>query len=148
MKNIAIRILYKLIIKTALNTRAEILKSIYKVWPWNKLKEPVFSIIRLEGYVNFFIGKVSQVLCFPGNSVAKIENLVEGFLRSFFPNFAHSVIGTVTQCLFKCRVGNKTRLKKLTEVSNYGKFIWNIFGWDTVKRGVIIRAKVQFSVWI
>ena len=30
---------------------------------------------------------------------------------------------------------------------NYGKFIRNIFGWNTVKIG-IIRAKVQDSVWI
>ena len=36
-------------------------------------------------------------------------------------------------------------MKKLTEVSNYSKF--NVFGWDTVKIG-IIRAKFQFSVWI
>ena len=38
-------------------------------------------------------------------------------------------------------------LKKLTNVSNYGIFISNIFGWDTVKIGVI-RVKVQFGVWI
>ena len=56
-------------------------------------------------------------------------------------------VGTMTQFLFKSRVGNETRLKKLTEVSNYGNFIRNIFGWDTVKIG-IIRAKVQISVWI
>ena len=36
-------------------------------------------------------------------------------------------------------------LKKLREVSNYGKFICNIFSWDPVKIG-IIRAKVQISV--
>ena len=44
-------------------------------------------------------------------------------------------------------VGNESRLKKLTEVSNYGKFICNIFGWDTEKIG-IIRAKVQIIVRI
>ena len=52
-------------------------------------------------------------------------------------------LGTMTQFLFKSRVGNETRLKKLTEVSNYVKFICNIFSWDTVKIG-IIRANVQF----
>ena len=56
-------------------------------------------------------------------------------------------LGTMTQFLFKSCVGNETRLKKLTEVSNYGKFIYNIFGQDTAKIG-IIRAKVQFSVWV
>ena len=53
---------------------------------------------------------------------------------------------TMTQFLFKCGVRNETRFKKFTEVSNYGKLICNIFGWDTVKIG-IIRAKVQCSVW-
>ena len=50
-----------------------------------------------------------------------------------------------SQFLFKSRVGNETRLMKLGQVSNYGKFICNIFSWDTVKIG-IIRAKVQISV--
>ena len=53
----------------------------------------------------------------------------------------------MTQFLFKSRVRNQTWLKKLTEVSNDAKFIFNIFGWDTVKIG-IIRARVQFIVWI
>ena len=53
----------------------------------------------------------------------------------------------MTQFLLKSRVGNETSLKKLTKVSNYGKFICNIFGWDTVKIG-IVRAKVKISVWI
>ena len=44
-------------------------------------------------------------------------------------------------------VGNESRLKKLTEVSNYGKFICNIFGWDTEKIE-IIRVKLQITVWI
>ena len=42
------------------NTRAEILESFYKVWPWNKLKGFVFSVIRLEGYMNFFIGMIFE----------------------------------------------------------------------------------------
>ena len=44
-------------------------------------------------------------------------------------------------------VGNESRLKKLTEASNYRKFICNIFGGDTEKIG-IIRATVQIIVWI
>ena len=40
-------------------------------------------------------------------------------------------------------MGNETLLKKSTEVSNYDKFICNIFRRDTKKVG-IIRAKVQF----
>ena len=57
-------------------------------------------------------------------------------------------LGTMSQFLVKSRVGNEIMLKKFTEVStNYGKFICDIFGWNTVKIG-IIRAKVQESVWI
>ena len=57
MKNIAIRTLYKLISKAFVsNTMVEILIAFYKVWPWNKLKGFVFSVIRLEGEVNIFIG--------------------------------------------------------------------------------------------
>ena len=37
-------------------------------------------------------------------------------------------------------------MKKITNVSNYGKFICNIFGRNTVKTGVT-RVKVQFSEW-
>ena len=53
----------------------------------------------------------------------------------------------MTQFLFKSCLGNESRLKKLTEVSNYDKFICNIFGRDTEKIR-IIRAKVQIIVWI
>ena len=53
----------------------------------------------------------------------------------------------MTQFFFKSRVGNETWLDKLTEVSNYGKFICNNLDWGTVKIG-IIGTKVQFSVWI
>ena len=67
----------------------------------------------------------------------------DGFFRSFFFNFALSVIGNFDPVSIQILC----RKKKLTEVSNYGKFICNIFGWDTVKIG-IIRDKVQFSVWI
>ena len=81
------------------NTMAAILESFYKVWPWNKLKEPVLSVIRLESYVNFFIGKVLQGLYFSSNAVVKTENLKEKFLRSFFschwevwPSFSSNLV--------------------------------------------------------
>ena len=48
----------------------------------------MLSVIRLEVYVNFFIGKVLYGLYFSSNVVVKKENLKEGFLRSFFSNFA------------------------------------------------------------
>ena len=53
----------------------------------------MLSVIRLESYVNFFIGKVLQVLYFPSTAVVKAENLEEEFLRSFFSNFVLPVIG-------------------------------------------------------
>ena len=57
------------------------------------MKGPVFTAIRLEGYVNFFIGKVLQVLYFPSNAFVKTEDLEEGFLRRFFSDFELPVIG-------------------------------------------------------
>ena len=51
-----------------------------------------FSVIRLEGYVNFFIRKFLHVLYFPSTSVVKTENFEEGFLRSLFSNFVLPVI--------------------------------------------------------
>ena len=56
-------------------------------------------------------------------------------------------LGTLTQFLFNSHARNETWLTKLTEVSNYGKFIFNIFGWDTVKIG-IIRAKVDLRICV
>ena len=103
----------------------------------------MFSVIRLA-YVDFFIGKILQVFYFPSNAVVKTGNLEEEFLKSFF---SLQSLETMTQFHFKSHVGNETRLKKLTEVSDFGKFICNIFVWDTVKIG-IITAKVQFSIWI
>ena len=92
MKNIAIRTLYKLISSDfAPNARADIFKFFYKGWPLNKLK--MFSVIRLEGYINFFIGKFFQVLHFPSTAVVKTKNFEEGFVRSYFSNFALPVIG-------------------------------------------------------
>ena len=49
----------------------------------------------------------------------------------------------MTYFLFKSHRGDE----KFINVSNYGKFICNIFGWDRVKIRVI-RFKVQFSEWI
>ena len=92
--------------------------------------------------MNFLIGKVLQVLYFPSDAAVKTENLKEEFLRSFFANLRFQSLRTMTQFL-----GNESRLKKLTEVSNYCKFICNIFGWDTERIG-IIRAKVYIIVWI
>ena len=47
-------------------------------------------------------------------------------------------------------VGKETWLKRYTEMSNYGEYSSVLFlggGEDNVEIG-IIRAKVQFSVWI
>ena len=94
--------------------------------------------------MNLFIGMFLLVLYLPSTTVVKTQDLEEGFLRSFFSFLHFRSLGTMTQFLFKSRVGNETWFKKLTEVSNYGKFICNISGGDTVKVG-IIRAKVVFS---
>ena len=92
MKNIAIRTLYILFSwDFAPNTRAKNLKSVYKVRPWNKLKGFVFSVIRLEVYTSFVTGIFLQVLYLPSTAVVEIEDLEDGFLRSFF--FALSIIG-------------------------------------------------------
>ena len=56
-------------------------------------------------------------------------------------------LGTLSQFLFNSHARNETWLRKLTEVSNYGKFIFDIFGWDTVKIG-IIRAKVDLRTCV
>ena len=53
----------------------------------------------------------------------------------------------MTWFIFKSHRGDETWLVKFTSVSNYGKFICNIFGWDTVKVEVI-RVKVQFRQWL
>ena len=52
----------------------------------------MFSVIRLESYVNFYIGKVLQALYFPGKAFVKTENIEQEFLRRFFSNFALLVI--------------------------------------------------------
>ena len=52
----------------------------------------MFSVIRLEGSMNFFVGMFLQVLYLLSTTVVKAKDLEEEFLRSFF-NFALSVIG-------------------------------------------------------
>ena len=108
----------------------------------------MFSVNRVKGYMNFFNGMSLQVLYLSSTIAFKTEDLEEGFFKKFFFLILHfQSLGTMTEFPFKFCVGNKIWLKKLTEVSNYGKFISNIFGCDSVKIG-IIRAKVHFSVWI
>ena len=89
---------------------------------WNSL---------LEKFCKSFIYLVPLLL--------KQKILLE-FLESLFSNFVFSVSLQIS-----CK--KETTLKKLREIWNYGKSICNVFSWDTVKIGIIIRAKVQFSVW-
>ena len=89
-ENIDIRTFYKLISKDIVpKNSTEILVSFYNVWPWNKLKELVFSVISWQGEVNFFIGNLLQVLLF---SFAKSENLERGFSRSFPSKFVPPIV--------------------------------------------------------
>ena len=101
----------------------------------------VTSISLLECFCKSFIFLVPLLL--------KQKILKKSFWEVLFLILHFQSLGTMTQFLFRSRVGNKTEVwfNKLTEVSNYGKFLCNIFGWDTVKIG-IIRVKVEFSVWI
>ena len=94
-----------------------------------------------------FIRIFLQVFYLPSTTIVKIEHLQEGFLRSFILILHFQSLRTVTEFLFKSFVGKETWLKKLTEVSDYRKFICNIFGWDTVRIG-IIRAKVDLRVCV
>ena len=77
----------------------------------------------------------------------KQEVLNGDFWEVFCLILCSQSLGIMTQLLFKSYVGNEIWLKKSTEVSNYGKFICNIFEWDTVKIR-IVRAKAKFSVCI
>ena len=77
----------------------------------------------------------------------KQEVLNGDFWEVFCLIFCFPSLGIMTQLLLKSYVGNEIWLKKSTEVSNYGKFICNIFEWDTVKIR-IVRAKAKFSVCI
>ena len=58
--------------------------------------------------MNFFIGMFLQVLYLPSTTFFQTEDLEEGFLRSFSFLILHfQSLGTMTQFLFKCRVGNE-----------------------------------------
>ena len=57
--------------------------------------------------MNFFTGMFLQAVYIPSTTIVK-RCLKEGFLRSFFFNFALSVIGNYAQFLFKSCVGNET----------------------------------------
>ena len=43
----------------------------------------------------------------------------------------------MTLFLFRSNRRDGTWLKKFTNASNYGKFIYIVFGWDTVKTAAI-----------
>ena len=66
----------------------------------------MFSIIRLEGYLNFFIGIFLQVLYLPSITVVKTED-PEDF-EVFFLMLQFQSFGTMTHFLFKSPVGNET----------------------------------------
>ena len=102
----------------------------------------VFDVIRLEGYMNFLIGMFLQVLYLPSTTAVNTKDLEERFLRSFFSILYFQLLGTMTKFVSKFRVRNELWLKKLTEVSNYVKFICHIFGWDIVKIGNIVFSLV------
>ena len=57
--------------------------------------------------MNFFTGMFLRAVYIPSTTIVK-RYLKEGFLRSFFFNFALSVIGNYAQFLFKSCVGNET----------------------------------------
>ena len=58
--------------------------------------------------MNFFIGMFLLVLYLPSTTVVQTEDLEEGSLRSFFSFLHFWSLGTMTQFLFKSRVGNET----------------------------------------
>ena len=98
------------------NTRAEILLSFYKFWPWNKHKGLVFSVIRLEGEVNFFVRNFLQTL-FSSTAVVKKKIMKENLWEVSLLILCFQSFKNITQFLFKPCAGNETCLKKSTEVS-------------------------------
>ena len=70
----------------------------------------MFSVIRLEGYMNFFIaiGMFMKVLYLPSTTVVKTEVFEERFLRKLFLILHFQSLGTMTQFLFNSRIGNET----------------------------------------
>ena len=98
-------------------------------------------IYLLEKFCKFFIFLVPLLL----KQEILLVFLGNFFLLVFFGSF---FLILCSQFFFKSWLGNETRLKKLREVLNYNKFIYNTFSWDTVNIEIINRAKVQFSVWL
>ena len=94
--------------------------------------------------MNFFIEMFLQVFYLPSTTVIKTRDLEGAFLRSFLKVLHLQLLVTTNQFLLKSFVGNETWLTKLTEVSNYRKFICNNFVWDIVQIW-IIRAKVDMK---
>ena len=86
--------------------------------------------------MNFFIVMFLQLLYLPNTTVGKTRSW-RGIFEKFFFNFALSVIGNYdpVSLQISCR---KWDLKKLTEFSNDGKFICNIFSLDTIKIGITV----------
>ena len=84
----------------------------------------------LERFCKSFIFLVMLLL--------KQEIFKRDFYEISFLILRFQSLGTMTQFLFKSRVGSETRFKKLKETSYYGKFICNMFSWDTAKIGIII----------
>ena len=117
----------------------------YKFWPWNKLKGCVFNVFRVEGtwisllycFCKFFIFLVPLLL--------KQNILKRDSWETFFFNFALSFIGNYDPVSLQI-LSRKWDLIE-TEVSNYDKFVCNIFGWDTVRIRVI-RAKVDLTICV
>ena len=105
----------------------------------------MFSVIRLD-YVISLLERFCKSLIFPVTLLLKQKIFKRDFCEVSFLILRFQSLGTMTQFLFKSRIGSETRLKKLTEVAYYGKFICNMFGWDTVKIGIIISLVCGFKM--
>ena len=58
--------------------------SFNEVGPWNEFERfVVLSTTRLKDDVNFFIREFLEVFYLPSDCIVALENLWEGFLRSF-----------------------------------------------------------------
>ena len=77
----------------------------------------MFSVIRLEVKVNFFIGKFLEVLFSLVLLLLKQKILKGDFWEVSFLILCFQLLGIMT----RFRVGNEIWMKKSCEVSNYGK---------------------------
>ena len=145
MKNIDIRTFYKLISKDIVpKNRTEILVSFIMFGHEINLKG--LCLVLSAGRVKWI--SLLEIFCKSFYFLLLNQKILKGDFREvFLLNLCLQSLGIMTQFLLKSWVENETWLKKSTKASNYGKFICNIFRWDTIKIG-IIRAKVQFSMWI